>query len=58
MATSAYTAVVSNFPPRARTLPSGPSYGVSPLMATVTQMQIAHLIREGRLTNRALACPT
>ena len=26
------------------------------LMATVTQMQIAYLIREGRLTNRPLAC--
>lgn len=37
---------------------SAPSYGVSPLIITVTQMQIAHLFREGRLTNRPVACPT
>lgn len=34
------------------------SYGVSPLFVTVAQMQIEHLFREGKLTNRSVACPT
>lgn len=34
------------------------SYGAPPLLITVAQMQIAHLFREGRLTNRPMACST